>query len=323
MSVSLSLRHLHIGKNKSISIRPIQSRSPFSISFFIGSAKKDVGSLIGNRNRRSYLSLCQQNKCKNTCKVVDCSISSSSSTTFTLRAFSSSSKASFSKSSSAPKGGKFVTPVTWASLTVMGITGLGLAYYYATEKEKKKKEAMNKVVTFGKPALGCSWTLVDYNGYPRTDKDFLGNFNLLYFGFTRCPDICPSELVKVAKVIKLLEKDPAYVKGEMPFVKPLFISVDPDRDTVGQMRNYAQDFHPSILYLTGTKEQIAKVAQGYRVYFSKADEDEGEDNYLVDHSIVLYLLGPDGIFLDFFTQSMTPEDIVKRIKNHAANFTKQ
>ena len=238
-------------------------------------------------------------------------------------AFSSPSPSPSSSSSSGPGTSKFVTPVTWGSLTVMGITGLGLAYYYVVEKEKKKKEAMNKVHTFGKPALGCSWTLVDYNGMPRTDKDFLGNFSLLYFGFTRCPDICPSELVKVAKVIKLLEKDSKYMKGEMPFLKPLFISVDPDRDTVGQMRNYAQDFHPSILYLTGTKEQIAKVAQGYRVYFSKADEDLGEDNYLVDHSIVLYLLGPDGIFLDFFTQSMTPEDIVKRIKGHAENYTKK
>merc|ERR1712146_47255 len=226
-------------------------------------------------------------------------------------------------SSNSSSSRKFVTPVTWASLTVMGVSGLGLAYYYVVEKEKKKKEAMNKVVTFGKPALGCSWTLVDYNGFPRTDKGFLGNFSLLYFGFTRCPDICPSELVKVAKVIKLLEKDSKYIKGEMPFLKPLFISVDPDRDTVVQMRNYSQDFHPSILYLTGTKEQIAKVAQGYRVYFSKADEDLGEDNYLVDHSIVLYLLGPDGIFLDFFTQSMTPEDIVKRIKGHAENYTKK
>lgn len=74
------------------------------------------------------------------------------------------------------------------------------------------------------------------------------------------------------------------------------------------------DFHPRILYLTGTQDQLAKVTKAYRVYFSKANEED-EENYLVDHSIVLYLIGPDGSFLDFFTQSMQPPDIVGRIKN--------
>ncbi|GAB5031572.1 sco1 family protein [Nannochloropsis oceanica] len=201
-------------------------------------------------------------------------------------------------------------PVTWASLGLMAVTGAGLAYYYQGEKEKKQQQALGKVTSYGKPALGGPWTLVDFTGKPVTDADFRGEFLLLYFGFTHCPDICPSELVKVGRILDLLDKEP-----RLPMVRPVFISVDPDRDNVGQLRHYAQDFHPRILYLTGTQEQLAKVTKGYRVYFSKADEED-EENYLVDHSIVLYLIGPDGSFLDFFTQSMQPTDIVNRIKGY-------
>ncbi|CAM9316691.1 unnamed protein product, partial [Phaeothamnion confervicola] len=166
---------------------------------------------------------------------------------------------------------------------------------------------MGAAKSFGKPALGGPWSLVDMHGAPRTDRDYRGRFTLLYFGFTHCPDICPSELVKVGNVIEELDK-----RLGPGVVKPVFISVDPERDSLQQLRHYAQDFHPSIDYLTGTKEQVARAAKAYRVYFSKADDhDEGED-YLVDHSIVLYLNGPDNDFLDFLTQRTTPADCLDR-----------
>jgi len=95
-------------------------------------------------------------------------------------------------------------------------------------------------------------------------------------------------------------------------LKPVFISVDPVRDTVGQLRHYSQDFNPKIDFLTGTPDQVAAITRAYRVYFSKVDEDE-EGDYLVDHSIVLYLISPEGEFLDFFTQSMQVTDIVNKI----------
>jgi protein SCO1 len=119
-------------------------------------------------------------------------------------------------------------------------------------------------------------------------------------------------------------------------VKPVFISVDPARDTIDQLKYYSQgpflflslslslslsqtyllslDFHPSFSFLTGTKQQIDQAARAYRVYFSKVDKDEeGEEEYLVDHSIVLYLVDPQGEFLDFFTQGMTVSDISDKI----------
>ncbi|CAM9267800.1 unnamed protein product, partial [Heterosigma akashiwo] len=198
-------------------------------------------------------------------------------------------------------------PVTFASLGLMAIGGLSVAYYYEEEKQRKQEQAVSQVKSVGKPALGGPWTLVDQDGFPRTDNDFLGQWVLLYFGFTRCPDICPSELVKIGKIVDELDKT-------LPVeIKPVFISVDPDRDSVGQLRAYAKDFHPRFTYLTGTKDQVFKAAKAYRVYFSKADEhDLNDDEYLVDHSIVIYLLGPDGKFLDFFTQSTKVTDCIQK-----------
>ena len=104
-----------------------------------------------------------------------------------------------------------------------------------------------------------------------TDATYKGQYTLLYFGFTHCPDICPSELVKVGDVVKELAR-----RKTTP-VKPLFISVDPHRDTIKQLQHYSQDFSNSFTFLTGTPDMVAKATKAYRVYFSKADEVEGDD----------------------------------------------
>lgn len=204
-------------------------------------------------------------------------------------------------------------PVTFAGLGLMAVVGAGILAYYNFEKEKQTKTLAKNVKTVGKAALGGPWVLVDSEGVPRTDASYRDKFSLLYFGFTYCPDICPSELVKVGKIMDALA-----AKGSS-VVRPIFISVDPRRDTVGQLQHYAQDFHKDMVYLTGTPDQIAAAARAYRVYFSKADENENDDeDYLVDHSIVLYLVSPEGEFLDFFTQRMDVKQIVERIQSHAS-----
>jgi len=209
-------------------------------------------------------------------------------------------------------------PVSFFGLGLMVITAAGILGFYNIEKEKKTKTLAKNVKTTGKAALGGPWVLVDQDGIPRTDASYRGKFTLLYFGFTFCPDICPSELVKVGNIMKALDKQTGSNKVDLV---PLFISVDPSRDTLGQIRHYRQDFHPSMVYLTGTKDQVAKAARSYRVYFSKANENENdEEDYLVDHSIVLYLVSPDGEFLDFFTQRTDVKDVVKRIQEHAKNY---
>lgn len=169
------------------------------------------------------------------------------------------------------------------------------------------------MTSVGKPLLGGPWTLVDCDtGRAVTDASFHGKYTLLYFGFTHCPDICPNELVRIGDVLDKLDAD-----GKSPEVVPLFVTVDPRRDTIEQMQAYKQDFHPRFKMLTGTRDQVADIAKAYRVYFSKADEnEEDDDDYLVDHSIVMYLVGLNGEFLDFFTQSARVDDIAKKIKGH-------
>ena len=153
---------------------------------------------------------------------------------------------------------------------------------------------------------------------------------LLYFGFTYCPEICPTEMVKMSKVV-----DKVAAQGLE--VVPVFISVDPHRDTVPKVKSFltskytAQEvaewaekeqvgqpkFHPSFIGLTGSREQVEVATKAYRVYFSKAQDAEREasddDDYLVDHSIICYFLDPDGEFQDFFTQSATVEEVSSRM----------
>jgi protein SCO1/2 len=198
-------------------------------------------------------------------------------------------------------------PVTYMSLFLIAIVGGGTMFYYQIEKEKKVQRAAKEIKTTGKAALGGPWSLVDSNGIPRTDAHYKGQYHLLYFGFTYCPDICPSELVKIGKIID-------EVKRKGMNIVPIFISVDPARDSIRQLNEYSKDFHKDFHFLTGTKDQIATATKAYRVYFSKANEHESDDeDYLVDHSIVMYFLSPSGEFLDFFTQRMTVSDVVDRI----------
>eukprot|EP00640_Fibrocapsa_japonica_P003025 CAMPEP_0113950842 /NCGR_PEP_ID=MMETSP1339-20121228/82714_1 /TAXON_ID=94617 /ORGANISM="Fibrocapsa japonica" /LENGTH=265 /DNA_ID=CAMNT_0000958819 /DNA_START=145 /DNA_END=942 /DNA_ORIENTATION=+ /assembly_acc=CAM_ASM_000762 len=210
-------------------------------------------------------------------------------------------------------------PVSWASLTLAGFVGLGAWYVYNQEKQRMEEQALAKETIVGQPLIGGPFTLVDADGIPRTDAYFRGQFVLLYFGFTRCPDICPSELVKIGKIADALDN---LVEER---VTPVFISVDPDRDTIKQIKEYSKDFHPRMHFLTGTKAQVEKVSRAYRVYFSSAEEvdwESGED-YLVDHSIVIYLNGPDGKFLDFFTQSTNVNDCVKRIVKRIQSYKQE
>lgn len=132
---------------------------------------------------------------------------------------------------------------------------------------------------------------------------------LLYFGFARCPDICPSEMNKVATVMDTLKQQyPELYKK----IVPVFVSVDPARDSLKALEAYGKDFHPDYIFLTGTPEQVQRMAKKYRVYVSKADETE-EGDYLVDHSIVIYLHDAAGDLADCLTQSMRPKDVVDKV----------
>jgi cytochrome oxidase Cu insertion factor (SCO1/SenC/PrrC family) len=160
----------------------------------------------------------------------------------------------------------------------------------------------------GAALIGGAFTLTDQTGKTRTDADFRGKYMLVYFGYTYCPDFCPTELNTIGEALGLLGADAAKVQ-------PIFITVDPARDTVEQMKLYAQSFDPRLVALTGTAEQIAVVAKAYRVYYAKAPGASGDD-YLMDHSTFIYLMGPDGAYLTHFRYGMSAQDMAAGIRKY-------
>ena len=138
--------------------------------------------------------------------------------------------------------------------------------------------------------VGGPFALIDGDGKPVTDQTWRGKYMLVYFGYTYCPDVCPTTLTSVAAALDKLGP-----KADQ--IQPLFITVDPKRDTPAVVKQYAAAFGPRLVGLTGTPEQIAVVAKAYRVYYAEHRTGPGPDDYSMDHSSVLYLMGPDGRFI--------------------------
>ncbi len=138
--------------------------------------------------------------------------------------------------------------------------------------------------------IGGPFALEDGTGRQVTDRDFRGKYMLVYFGYTFCPDACPTTLNEVADALDRLGK-----KADR--LQPIFITVDPKRDTPAVMKQYVAAFTPRLIGLTGSDDQIAKVAREYRVYYAEHRTGPGPNDYAMDHSSVLYLMGPDGRFI--------------------------
>jgi protein SCO1/2 len=156
-------------------------------------------------------------------------------------------------------------------------------------------------------SIGGEFSLVDQNGVTRHPADFRGKLMLVYFGYTFCPDACPTALQDMSHAIDLLGP-----KGEA--VQPIFVTIDPARDTVEQMKLYASNFHPRLMALTGTPEQIAEAAKAYRVYYEKGKSTGGSNDYLMDHTIFIYLMGRDGRYLSHFPPGTTAEQMAAAIE---------
>jgi protein SCO1 len=154
-------------------------------------------------------------------------------------------------------------------------------------------------------AIGGPFRLVDQNGKTVTDADLRGKWLLVYFGYTHCPDACPTALNDIS--IALDELGPKRAE-----VRPVFITVDPERDTPEALKSYVTSFDAPILALTGTNEEIAQAARGYRVYYAKHPEPGGD--YSMDHSSVIYVMDPEGRFTASFTHESSPEEIAERLK---------
>jgi cytochrome oxidase Cu insertion factor (SCO1/SenC/PrrC family) len=157
-------------------------------------------------------------------------------------------------------------------------------------------------------AIGGPFTLVDQNDVVRHDSDFRGELMLIYFGYTFCPDACPTALQNMSAALDELG-------GSAKAVQPIFVTVDPERDTVPQMKLYAANFHPRLVALTGSAEQTAAAARAYRIYYDKALHG-AELDYLVDHSSFIYLMGRDGRYLAHFGPDVTADAMAAAIKKY-------
>lgn len=158
--------------------------------------------------------------------------------------------------------------------------------------------------------FGGPFSLVASDETTVTDKTYTGSFRLVYFGYTSCPDICPVDLTTLGAAMDLLGDD-----GKV--VQPLFITVDPARDTTAHLARFIKSFHPRILALTGSEADIAAVAKAYKVHRVKVIADPTHpDDYLVDHGSLTYLMGRDGRFLTLIPRGATPEKIASIVRKY-------
>jgi protein SCO1/2 len=158
--------------------------------------------------------------------------------------------------------------------------------------------------TAGGGDIGGPFTLVDETGATVTDADVITKPTLIYFGFTFCPDVCPLDTARNAEAVDLL-------KERGLDVTPVFISIDPERDTPQVMRDFTENMHPAMIGLTGSAEQVKAASMAYRTYYKK--QETGDEYYLMDHSTFTYLVLPKEGFVDFFRRETTPEEMADRV----------
>lgn len=158
----------------------------------------------------------------------------------------------------------------------------------------------------GRALVGGPFSLVDQTGQRVTDADFRGHYMLVFFGYTFCPDVCPVELQTMSDALDQLDQKTA------ERIQPIFITTDPERDDVAALAEYVPLFHPRLIGLTGTDEEVRNAARAYRVYYQKV-EDETSGSYLMDHSAIIFLMGPEGEYVSHFSPGITADAMATRL----------
>lgn len=166
-------------------------------------------------------------------------------------------------------------------------------------------------VMWNREPIGGAFALKDQTGKIRTDADFRGQLMLVYFGFTYCPDICPTDLQQIGLAMEQLGDD-------AKSVQPLFVTLDPERDTVENLAQYVPLFHPRLLGLTGSIKDVSQAADAYKVYYKRVSTGSKPDDYTVDHSAFIYLIGRDGKYLGFFPPGTDAVKMAGMIRPHLA-----
>jgi cytochrome oxidase Cu insertion factor (SCO1/SenC/PrrC family) len=189
---------------------------------------------------------------------------------------------------------------------------LMLAPACASDAPARSAAEVMDILMWNREPVGGPFELTDQTGQLRTNSDFRGRLMLVYFGFTYCPDVCPTDLQAIGLALDKLG-------GDAERVQPLFITVDPARDTAEHLAQYVPMFHPRLIGLTGSAEAIRKAADAYKVYYAKVPRGKAADDYTVDHTAFLYLMDRDGDYLGFFPPGTSADRIVEIIRPRLAD----
>jgi len=185
------------------------------------------------------------------------------------------------------------------------IVGVAVALVVFPEARERILPTSN-IRTMGQALIGGPFELTNHAGKRVTDQDFRGRYMLVFFGFTFCPDVCPSALQVMSAALDRIGS-----KAER--ITPLFISVDPERDTPEQLATYVQSFHPRLVGLTGSPDDIAKVVKAYRVYAKRVEDPKSSAGYTYDHSSIIYVMNPDGTYRTHFAHTASVDAMADRL----------
>jgi cytochrome oxidase Cu insertion factor (SCO1/SenC/PrrC family) len=199
-------------------------------------------------------------------------------------------------------------PIPWTRTLLVVASLFGCGMTVAAEQPPSAARMMDDLM-YGRGSVGGPFTLTDQNGKSRSDTDFRGKLMIVYFGYTYCPDVCPADLMAITQALDAL--GPAAEE-----VQPLFITIDPERDTA-LLAKYVSAFHQSLIGLTGSPEEIRKVANAYKAYYVKVPDPRSGD-YVIDHTGAIYLMGRNGEYLGFMPPQTGPDRLIRILRDHLA-----
>ncbi|ABE04780.1 SCO family protein [Rickettsia bellii] len=190
------------------------------------------------------------------------------------------------------------------------LIGVGALYLLLSLKTPDKPLAGQVNIYEDNAEIGGDFELIDQNGELFNSDELKGKLSLIYFGFTSCPDICPTSLNKITKAVEILSENKIDIV-------PVFITIDPSRDTPAVLKEYLKHFHPKFIGLTGDEKQIREVADKFKVYYAKAaSENDNDQDYMLDHSSFTYLMDKNGKYLKHFYLDSAPSKIMEFLKSN-------
>src|SRR3954452_4659603 len=185
-----------------------------------------------------------------------------------------------------------------------------LANTFATAGERPTAAQMMDDLMYGRGQIGGPFTLTDQSGKRRSDTEFRGKLMIVYFGYSYCPDVCPTDLMAITQALNSL--------GPLAtLVQPVFITIDPERDT-RVLAEYVSAFHPSLVGLTGSPEEVRAVATAYKAFYAKV-QGERSGEYSIDHAGLIYLIASDGKYLGFMPPQTNPDRLAEVLRKNLAN----